>query len=61
MSMIIAAQECETCIHSIINDEDKARVTVYCQVKDRTYHWGQCIPCEYREAKPKIKEEMQAI
>ncbi len=44
MSMIIAAQECETCIHSIINDEDKARVTVYCQVKDRTYHWGSMHP-----------------
>lgn len=56
MNMIIAAEECETCIHSAINDENKARIMVYCKIKNKTYHWGQCIPCDYREFKSKTKE-----
>ncbi len=46
---MIITSECERCPQSIINDEDKARVTVYCKVKDKMYFWGQCIPCEYKE------------
>lgn len=46
---MIITSECEQCIHSVINEESKARVTVYCKVKDKTYYWGQCIPCEYKE------------
>ncbi len=34
---------------SIIDDEDKAKVTIYCRAKDKTYYWGQCIPCEYKK------------
>lgn len=49
MANMILTSECEHCMNSLINDEDKAKVTVYCKVKDKTYYWGQCIPCEYKE------------
>lgn len=50
---MIITSECEQCIYSTINDEDKARVKIYCKVKDKTYYWGQCIPCDYKEEKNK--------
>ena len=51
METMILTSECEQCIHSTINEEDKARVKVYCSVKDKTYYWGQCIPSEYKETR----------
>lgn len=50
MDMIITS-ECEKCIHSILNEQDKAKLKIYCKVKDKSYYWGQCIPCEYKEFK----------
>lgn len=49
MADMILTSECEQCIHSIINEEDKSRVKVYCSVKDKTYYWGQCIPCNHQK------------
>lgn len=49
MADMIITSECEECIHSIIDEVNKARVKVYCKVKDKTYYWGQCIPCDYKE------------
>lgn len=49
MADMIITSECEQCIHSVIDETDKAKVTVYCKVKDKIYYWGQCIPCEYKE------------
>jgi len=49
MADMILTSECEQCIHSIICEEDKAKIKIYCNVKDKTYYWGQCIPCEYKE------------
>ena len=46
MGMILAGVDCENCIYSTIDETDKARVRVYCQYKDKTYYFGQCIPCE---------------
>ena len=51
MADMILTSECEQCIHSVINEENKARVKVYCSVKDKTYFWGQCIPCEDKKRK----------
>ena len=48
---MILTSECEQCIHSVINEENKERVKVYCSVKDKTYFWGQCIPCEDKKRK----------
>lgn len=53
MANMIITSECEQCMNSVINDEDKARVRIYCRVKDRTYYWGQCIPCDYKKIKDK--------
>ncbi|WP_285945794.1 hypothetical protein [Thomasclavelia cocleata] len=49
MANMIITSECEQCPQSIINDEDRARVTVYCRIKDKTYYYGQCIPCDDKE------------
>ena len=49
MADMILTSECEQCMNSVINDEDKAKVTIYCRAKDKTYYWGQCIPCEDKE------------
>lgn len=48
---MIITSECEQYIHSAINEEDKSKIKIYCKVKDKTYYWGQCIPCEYKEIK----------
>lgn len=39
MANMIITSECKQCIHSIINEEDKARVKIYCKQKDKTYYW----------------------
>lgn len=53
MADMIITSECEECIHSAINDLDKARVKVYCRIKDKTYYWGQCILCDHKEKRKK--------
>lgn len=53
MADMIITSECEQCMNSVINDEDKAKVTIYCRAKDKTYYWGQCIPCDCRNPIPK--------
>lgn len=49
MANMIITSECEHCIHSTINENDKAKIRIYCKEKDKTYYWGQCVPCEYKE------------
>lgn len=44
MADMIITSECEKCIHSTVDEEDKARVKVYCSVKDKTYYWGNVYP-----------------
>lgn len=48
---MITTSECEKCIHSIIDDSDKARLYVYCKVRDKKYMYGQRIPCENMKSK----------
>lgn len=43
---MIITSECEKCIHSIIDESNKAWIKIYCTAKDKTYYWGQCIPCD---------------
>lgn len=50
MGMIITS-ECEKCIHSVLDESNKAKVKIYCNIKGKKYYWGQCIPCEYKEIK----------
>ena len=48
--MIITSQ-CETCTHGTIDETNKARIKVHCAAKDKTYCYGQCIPCDYYNKK----------
>lgn len=50
MQMIITS-ECEKCIHSILDETDKSKIRVYCSIKDKSYYFGQCITCKYKEMK----------
>lgn len=59
MADMILTSECEQCPQSIIDDEDKARVTVYCRVKDKTYFCGQCITCDYKGKRKKNERDNQ--
>ena len=61
MANMIITSECEQCIHSTINDKDKSRVKIYCGVKDKTYYWGQCIPCEYRDITKKNRKNVERM
>ncbi len=56
MRMIITS-ECEKCIHSSIDETNKGRIKLYCRIKDKTYYWGQCIPCEHKE----ISREKESV
>lgn len=56
MQMIITS-ECECCIYSTIYDENKAKVKVHCGIKGKTYYYGQCIPCEFKEIKVNKEKE----
>lgn len=46
---MINTSECEECIQGVIDETNKAKITVYCRAKDKTYIYGQCIPCELKE------------
>ena len=50
MQMVITS-ECEKCIHSIMDETDKAKIKIYCKIKNKSYYFGQCVPCEYKELK----------
>lgn len=44
MTMILTS-ECEDCKYGTVDDSNKARVKVYCSIKEKSYYYGQCIPC----------------
>lgn len=48
MRMIITS-ECENCIHSTIEEINKSKIKIHCDKNDKTYYWGQCVPCEGKE------------
>ena len=52
-NMIIAGDDCEDCTRSTFNEDNPAKIMVYCAARDKWYIYGQCIPCE---EKVKIKE-----
>ena len=45
MTEMIITSQCETCIHGTIDETNIARIKVYCDVKGKTYCYGQCVPC----------------
>lgn len=53
MANMIITSECKECGNSVINDSDKAKIKIYCKEKNKTYYWGQCIPCDSKDYKKK--------
>ena len=43
---MIDTDKCTKCIFSIINEENKAKIIVHCNVKNKDYSYGQRIPCD---------------
>lgn len=46
MSKMICTSECEKCTYCIYDDTNKANIKVYCSLKDKTYFYGQKVPCD---------------
>ena len=46
MGMIIAGKDCENCAKSVLDETNKAKIMVYCTVRDKWYIYGMSIPCE---------------
>lgn len=51
MENMIITSECEECAYSVINDENKAKVKIFCKEKNKTYYLGQCVPCDCKNMK----------
>lgn len=43
---VIAGKECEKCEYGILYQDNRNRLKVYCDRKDREYFYGARIPCE---------------
>lgn len=54
MTNMINTSECEQCLHSTLDETNKAKIMIYCKQKDKWYIYGQCIPCDMKERR---KEE----
>ena len=46
LKLKMTTDECVDCKYAIIIDENKARVKVECSRREKTYCWGQFVPCE---------------
>ena len=47
----INSTECTTCKNGLLDDSNKARIKIYCKLKDKTYYYGQYIQCDDKEKK----------
>lgn len=43
---IIAGKDCEKCEYCTMYQDERDRLKVYCDAKDREYYYGARIPCE---------------
>ncbi len=53
---MINTSECEECRYGTLREESKAKVKVYCSIKEKEYYYGQCIPCENKKKRVEEKE-----
>ena len=44
--MIITSQ-CEKCKYGDIDYNNQKTLKIYCELKNKYYYFGQCIPCEH--------------
>ncbi len=57
MPMIITS-ECEKCIYGELYKVGKIE-KVHCSYKEKDYYYGQCIPCEHKQKKNDVVEELE--
>ena len=51
MTETITTDECKECVYGEMIEESKKRIKVHCTYRDRTYFYGQRIPCEDKKRK----------
>lgn len=48
---LIKTSECRKCAHSHIDDTNKAKIIVYCDVNGKEYIYGQYVECEVKKTR----------
>ena len=51
MTETITTDECKECAYGEIIEESKKHIKVHCTYRNRTYFYGQRIPCEDKKRK----------
>lgn len=46
---MILTTECEKCRYGILDESNKAKITVHCKRKNRNYIYGQMVPCDSKD------------
>lgn len=54
---MILTSECEKCIYGFIDESNKPKIKVKCELKGKKYHYGQCIPCEDKKKRKEATNE----
>lgn len=53
---VICTSECPECIYCTLDESDKRKVMVICGKKEKSYIYGQNIPCDEKVKREKVKE-----
>lgn len=54
--MTILTTICEQCAYGSIDESDKARIKITCSFKNKTYYFGQYVPCDYYDGDPIVTQ-----
>lgn len=56
---MINTSECEECVYGTIDETDKSKITIECGMKNKTYIYGQYVPCESKllQKKDRVKQD----
>lgn len=46
MSKVIITTQCESCIYGKTLEINKSCIKVKCDLKNKVYYYGACIPCD---------------
>lgn len=50
---MINTSECKDCEYGLLENIDRSKIIVHCSFKNKSYIYGQCIPCESKRKKKK--------
>lgn len=56
---MINTSECEECIYGTLDETDKAKITIECDMKNKKYIYGQYVPCDSKrvQKKDRVKQD----